>query len=134
MYGKRTEVYDTASDLTVADFDNNRMINLPHTAREDRLETFPCFSADGESVFYCVADTLSIPEDIENLLYHLVRVSFDANTGEMGTQVDTVWNAIEHNASACHPKASPDGRWMMFTVADYGTFPINHPKRLQGSL
>lgn len=126
MYGKRTEVYDTESDLTVADFDNNRMINLPHTARADRLETFPCFSADGESVFYCVADTLSIPEDIDKLLYHLVKVPFDVSTGEMGTQVDTVWNAVEHNASVCHPKASPDGRWVMFTVADYGTFPINH--------
>lgn len=126
MYGKRTEVYDTASDITVADFDNNKMINLPHTARADRLETFPCFSADGESVFYCVADTLSIPEDIDKLLYHLVRVPFDTATGEMGTQVDTIWNAVSHNASVCHPKASPDGRWVMFTVADYGTFPINH--------
>ncbi|MDO5442727.1 MAG: hypothetical protein Q4G10_03570 [Bacteroidia bacterium] len=126
MSGKRTEVYDTASDLTVADFDNNRMINQPHTARADRLETFPCFSADGESVFYCVADTLAIPEEIDNLLYHLVKVPFNTETGEMGTQVDTIWNAVEHNASVCHPKASPDGRWVMFTVADYGTFPINH--------
>ena len=48
MAGKRMEVYDTASDLTVADFDNNRMINLQHIAREDRFETFPCFSADGD--------------------------------------------------------------------------------------
>lgn len=126
MYGKRTEVYDTASDLTVADFDNNRMINLPHVARADRFETFPCFSADGNDVFYCVADTLPVPQDVDKLLYHLVKVPFDTNTGEMGTQVDTVWNANTHNASVCHPKASPDGRWMMFTVADYGTFPINH--------
>ncbi|MDO5442630.1 MAG: hypothetical protein Q4G10_03065 [Bacteroidia bacterium] len=126
MAQKRTEVYDTASDLTVADFDSNRMINLPHTARADKFETFPCFSADGESVFYCVADTLPVPQDVDKLRYHLVRVSFDSNTGEMGTQVDTVWNADIHNASACHPKASPDGKWVMFTVADYGTFPISH--------
>lgn len=126
MAGKRTEVYDTASDLTVADFDNNRMVNQAHVSRADRFETFPCFSADGEWVYYCVADTVAIPQDIENLRYHLVRVAFDSNTGEMGEQVDTIWNANVHNASACHPKASPDGRWLMFTVADYGTFPINH--------
>lgn len=126
MSRMRTEVYDTKSDLTVADFDNNRMINVPHTARADRFETFPCFSADGESVIYCVADTLPVPQDVDKLLYHLVQVPFDTDTGEMGTQVDTLWNADLHNASVCHPKASPDGRWLMFTVADYGTFPINH--------
>lgn len=125
MNGMRTEVYDTASDLTVADFDNNKMINQPHTSREDKLETFPCFSADGESVFYCSADTVALPQDIDKLLYSLVKVPFDANTGELGTQVDTVWNAREHNASVCHPKASPDGRWLMYTIADYGTFPID---------
>lgn len=126
MSKMRTEVYDTASDLTVADFDNNRMINVPHTARADMFETFPCFSADGESVIYCVADTLPVPQDVDKLLYHLVQVPFDTNTGEMGTQIDTLWNANLHNGSVCHPKASPDGRWVMFTVADYGTFPISH--------
>ncbi len=124
--GLRSEVYDTISDITVADFDTNTMINQPHTSRADRLETFPCFSADGESVFYCVADSLPIPEKLDSLLYSLVRVSFDTNSGKLGEQVDTIWNAKVHNASACHPKASPDGRWLMFSVADYGTFPIYH--------
>lgn len=126
LAGNRTEVYDTASDLTVADFDNNRMINVPHTARPDRLETFPCFSADGDYVFFCVADTVALPENIRQLRYHLVRVPFDSETGEMGEQVDTIWNARTNNGSVCHPKASPDGRWVMFSVSSYGTFPINH--------
>ncbi len=126
MSRMRTEVYDTASDLTIADFDNNRMINLPHTARADRFETFPCFTADGESVIYCVADTLPVPRDVDKLMYHLVQVPFDSSTGEMGTQVDTLWNANQRNSSVCYPKVSPDGRWVMFTTADYGTFPINH--------
>ena len=30
------------------------------------------------------------------------------------------------NGSVCFPKASPDGRFLLFTVADYGTFPIWH--------
>ena len=40
-----------------------------------------------------------------------------------------IWNwrsAAERGKSVCHPKASPDGRWLLFTLADYGTFPINH--------
>ena len=124
--GDRMEVYDTASDLTVADFDRNLMVNLPHVARADAFETFPCFSADGKSVYYCVADTVSVPRDVKDLRYDLVRADFDTADGRISEQVDTVWSGQLNNASACHPKASPDGRWLMFTVASYGTFPINH--------
>ncbi len=126
MPGKRMEVYDTASDLTVADFDSNRMINLPQFARVDKFETFPCFSADGNYVFFCIADTLPLPGQIEQLRYSLVRAPFDSGNGYIGEQTDTIWNGERHNASACHPKASPDGRWLMFTNASFGTFPINH--------
>ena len=126
MAGGRMEVYDSASDLTVADFDNNQMINLPHVARPDKFETFPCFSADGASVYWCVADSLRVPQDIEQVRYDLVRADFDVSNGHIGEQIDTVWSAQAHHGSACHPKASPDGRWLLFTVADYGTFPLFH--------
>ena len=124
----RMEVFDSASDLTVADFENNRMINVPHVARPDAWETFPCFSADGRSVYYCVSDTVALPQDIVNAKYDLLRADFDPDTGIIGEQVDTVWSGRAHNASVCHPKASPDGRWLMFTVSDYGTFPLFHPE------
>ena len=124
--GDRMEVYDTASDLTVADFDRNLMVNVPHTARADKFETFPCFSADGNYVYYCSADTVSLPENVKDLRYDLLRAGFDSENGRISEQADTVWSGILNNASACHPKASPDGRWLIFTVASYGTFPINH--------
>lgn len=123
---RRLEVYDTASDLTVADFDNNRMINTTSFARTDKFETFPCFSADGQSVFYCSADTVSLPQDIQNLKYSLLRTGFDKETGILGPETTVIWDAEERNGSVCHPKASPDGKWLLFTVADYGTFPIWH--------
>jgi Tol biopolymer transport system component len=128
MAGNRMEVYDTASDLTVADFDNNRMVNVPHVARGDKWETFPCFSADGSAVYYCVADSLEMPKEVAEVRYSLVRAPFDGADGRIGEQVDTVWSGPAHHASACHPKASPDGRWLLFTVSDYGTFPLFHPE------
>ena len=128
MAASRMEVYDSESDLTVADFVNNRMINVPHVARDDKFETFPCFSADGKSVYYCVADTVSLPSQVKDCLYDLVRADFDPETGLISEQVDTVWSARANNGSVCHPKVSPDGRWLMFTVADYGTFPLFHPE------
>lgn len=120
----RMEVFDSASDLVVADFDNNRFIAGDALASPGKLETFPCFSADGKSVFYCVADSLDLPRDIRKLRYSIVRAAFDDCTGLLGNNAVTVWES--DSSSACHPKASPDGKWLMFTVADYGTFPIWH--------
>ena len=126
-YGnRRMEVYDTASDLCVADFDGNKMTTFPEFARKDVFETFPVFSADGKYVYYCAAPAKNLPAEIENIGYSLVRIPFDAETGTLGNQVDTLWSFSERGLSVCHPKASPDGRWLLFTVADYGTFPINH--------
>ena len=126
-YGnRRMEVYDTASDLCVADFDENKMTTFPAFAREDVFETFPVFSADGKYVYYCAAPAKTLPAEIENIGYSLVRIPFDTETGALVNQVDTLWSASERGLSVCHPKASPDGRWLLFTVADYGTFPINH--------
>jgi len=124
--GRRMEVYDTASDLCVADFDENRMLTFPETSREDTFETFPVFSADGHHVYYCTAQARPLPTELAQVRYSLVRIPFDSVTGTLGGPADTLWSAAAHNASACHPKASPDGRWLLFTVADYGTFPINH--------
>ena len=124
--GLRMEVFDRNSDLCVADFDENRLYAFPETAREDVMETFPVFSADGKYVYYCAAPFLHLPADLDRMMYALVRVPFDAETGTLGALADTVWNAAQRGKSVCHPKASPDGRWLLFTLADYGTFPINH--------
>lgn len=123
---RRLEVYDTVSDLAVADFDGNRMILSPLTADSTVLETFPTFSADGKWIYYCSAPTVPLPDSVQQLRYSLCRIAFDANHGAWGDRVDTLWNARLEKGSVCHPKASPDGRYLLYTVADYGTFPIWH--------
>lgn len=123
---KRLEVYDTESDLALADFDQNRMILSPLTTRKDRLETFPSFSADGKWVYYCTAPAVALPDSINQLKYSLCRISFDADKGEWGNQIDTLWNASVENGSVCFPKASPDGKFLLYSISDYGTFPIWH--------
>ena len=124
--GQRMEVFDKESDLCVADFDANRMYTFPETARPDVFETFPVFSADGRYVYYCAAEVRPIPAELDQVRYSLVRIPFDARTGALGSPADTVWSAARQGGSVCHPKASPDGRWLLFTLANYGTFPINH--------
>ena len=122
----RLEVYDSKSDLAIADFDHNRMIISPLTSDSLSLETFPVFSSDGNYIYYCAAPAITLPDSIRHLKYSLCRIAFDADKGEWGNQVDTIWNAQQMNGSVCHPKVSPDGRYLLYTVADYGTFPIWH--------
>ncbi|MDL2213055.1 hypothetical protein LJC72_09380 [Bacteroides sp. OttesenSCG-928-D19] len=122
----RLEVYDTVSDLIVADLDQNRIITSPLTADSTALETFPTFSPDGKWIYYCSAPQTQLPDSIKQLHYSLCRIAFDAEQGSWGSRVDTIWNARLTGASVCHPKLSPDGRYLLYTVANYGTFPIWH--------
>ena len=122
---KRLEVYDTKSDVYVADLDNDRIVSSPLTNDSTQLETFPTFSPDGKYIYYCVANRDGLKsKNLKGLQYALVRIPFDEKTGQFGTQVDTLYK----ERSVCHPKVSPDGKHLLFTVADYGTFPIWHPE------
>ena len=124
LASKRLEVYDAASNVFVADMQEHRVISSPLLSDSLKFETFPTFSPDGKYIYYCTADTISLPRDIKNLQYSLVRIPFDETTGTIGTQVDTLFS----QRSVCHPRISPDGRYLLYTVADYGTFPIWHPE------
>ena len=124
LASKRLEVYDAASNVFVADMQEHRVISSPLLSDSLKFETFPTFSPDGKYIYYCAADTVNLPRDIKNLQYNLVRIPFDETTGAIGTQVDTLFS----QRSVCHPRISPDGRYLLYTVADYGTFPIWHPE------
>lgn len=122
---KRLEVYDSKSDVYVADLDNNTIISSPLTSDSTKLETFPTFSPNGRYIYYCVADKNGLKtKNLKGLKYALVRIPFEDRTGTFGSEVDTLYT----ERSVCHPKISPDGRYCLFTVADYGTFPIWHPE------
>ena len=130
---KRLEVFDASSNIHVADLQERRILSTPLLCDSLKFETFPTFSPDGKYIYYCAADTVSLPSNIRSLQYRLVRIPFDEATATFGTEVDTL---VQHIAvpqrhtklSVCHPRVSPDGRYLLYTVADYGTFPIWHPE------
>lgn len=126
---KRLEVFDKKSDVYVYDLKNDKVLRSPLLADSARLETFPTFSADGRSIYLCVANGPALPASIDSLQYSLCRISFDEKTGTIGNTLDTIICAREglHN-SVSHPRVSPDGERLLYTVSDYGTFPIWHPE------
>ena len=125
---KRLEVYDTKSDVYVADLDNNTITSSPLTSDTTQLETFPTFSPDGKYIYYCTADIKDLrSENLKGLEYALVRIPFEEKTGQIATDA-ALADTLYKERSVCLPKISPDGKYCLFTIADYGTFPIWHPE------
>jgi len=125
---KRLEVFDTMSDIFVTDLHTGKVYSSPLLSDTTRLETFPTISPDGKYLYYCTAPALTNPSEIRTLRYSLCRIAFNDATGAIGTKADTVVNARITGTSVCHPRISPDGKYLVYTVADYGTFPIWHPE------
>lgn len=123
---ERLEVYDSASDLVVLDFNKNQVSTRPLLSDTSAYETFPVFSACGKWIYYCSAPYKPLPDSIRSLRYSIHRIGFDPETNTLGEKPDTVWSAEMHNGSVSHLKTSPDGKYLLYTVAGYGTFPIWH--------
>ena len=62
----------------------------------------------------------------DKLKYHLCAIAFDAETRTFGDKVDTLFHAEKEDKSVSFPRVSPDGKYLMFTLADNATFPIWH--------
>jgi hypothetical protein len=120
----RTEVTDTLSDLIIYDVEKNLVTSPPAVSTEDHFETFPSWSPDGKYLYYCSAKTLPYTQ-YKSIRYDILRVPFDETTLEFGTP-DTVVNASVTGKSASFPRISPDGRYLMYCLTDFGNFTIWH--------
>jgi hypothetical protein len=121
----RIEVFDLASDVVVYDVEKHEIVTAPALCSKHAFETYPTFSPDGRTLFFCTADTSNMPHEYARVKYSLCSVAFDPVQRRFG-QVDTLYRASSLNASASFPRVSPDGRFLMFTLSACGCFPIWH--------
>lgn len=122
----RTEVYDKASDVVVYDVDKQEIVTTRLLFSPNRFETFPTFSPDGKSLYYCSAPAMPMPDSIIKLKYSLCRIAFDPEKRSFGTIADTLYQADIEQKSILFPRVSPDGKFLLCTTTNYGTFPIWH--------
>lgn len=123
---KRIEVFDLASDLQVYDTERSELISSPLVRSDTVWETFPAFSPDGRTLYYCAARAQEIPSGIPSIRYNLCSIPFDASCGTFGTHTDTLIHAEAAQQSISFPRPSYDGRWLMYTQSHYGQFSIWH--------
>ena len=122
----RIEVYDYKSDVVVYDVDNHRVSSSPMLMDTTRMETFPSFSPDGKTLYYCSTKRPDMPQGYKDVRYSICSMPFNPETFSFGDKVDTVYNAIRTGKDATFPRVSPDGRFLLFAETAYGCFAIWH--------
>lgn len=127
---EKVEVIDSNSDLILYDINNNEVRHIVND--KNSMETWPYWSPRGDYLYYASAyyDNTKQTEDAilanyQSFKYDILGLSFDTKTWEFGVP-DTVFNAVRINKSASFPRESPDGKYLMITLADYGNFHIWH--------
>jgi len=145
----KIEVLDAASDLVLYDVETNMI--TPILKSNKNMETFPSWSHDGNWLYYCSAQAVfdidePMPESFyenaapdfdaqrhhtiahyDKIRYNLMRLPFDCKTKQFGAP-EIVVDAVSQEKSVSFPRLSPDGRYVMFTLSDYGNFSIWHPE------
>ena len=129
----KIEVFDSESDLIAYDVNKNEVTNIENDPTE--MECFPFWAPDGKTLYYCSAhfeysDTVSdkgkeFVAHTEEAKYNLYKKSFNPETMQFGPR-ELVFAADSIDKSATLPRVSPDGRYLMFTMAKYGVFHIWH--------
>ncbi|MBQ8157565.1 MAG: PD40 domain-containing protein [Prevotella sp.] len=128
----KIEVFDKQSDLILYDPETNEVSTIEN--EENEFETFPCWSPDGQWLYYSSAhfewrDTVSHEAECirryKDIKYNVYRKAFDVQTRSFGPR-ELVFQADTMNLSATLPRISPDGRFLLLAVGEWGTFHIWH--------
>ena len=128
----KIEVQDLKSDLILYDIDNNEVSFIEHDTLE--WEVFPAWAPDGKTLYYNSAHyeiqnyagrEREIIDNYRNFHYNIYRKSFDPATKTFGP-AEMVLNVDSLGKSATLPRISPDGRYLLFGMAEYGCFHIWH--------
>lgn len=122
---KKIEVMDLESSLLIYDIQKNEVTPLNFPNQGSFMDTYPEWSPDGRKLWFCRAAQIRDTFDYRQIRYNLYKTDFDPETLSYGEPVLVV-DAASTGKSISFPRISPDGRFMVFTMQDYGCFPIWH--------
>jgi Tol biopolymer transport system component len=116
-------VYDVASDIVVYDIEKNQITTCPELSTGN-MENLPVWSHDGKYLYYISAPKYNEKVADTTIKYGLVRISYDPAKGAWG-KPDTLLSAGETGKSISFPELSPDDKYLVFTMSDYGYFTVH---------
>ncbi len=130
--GDCRDVFDYGAGLGVYDLRRNCVLTVPQIADPQYLQTFPAWSPDGKYLYFCRARSSwpaeakkrnILPTGFDRIRYDLCRIAYDDDHASWGT-VETLLAAQDAGRSISEPRVSPDGRWLLFCMHQYGSFPV----------
>ena len=130
--GEIHDVIDMDSIIVYYDVEGHETKRIASLSDKQRLETYPAWTPDGQYLYFCSApllwtDTATVPpRRYQEVKYDLMRISYDVETDRWGS-LETVLRAAETGQSILLPRISPDGRFLLFCMGQYGCFPIYQP-------
>ena len=126
----KIEVYDLASDLILYDVERDSVSVVSNDST--LLEIYPTWSPDGKFLYY--GKSVLLPEEMRDkdirttypkIQYNLYRRSFDIASHNFGDE-ELVYDAASADKSVTLPRISPDGRYLLFAIGQYGCFHSRH--------
>jgi len=120
--GECREVYDANANLGFYRVDSNSIVVPPPLATAEFLETWPGWGHDGQYLYFCRAPLIPI-ERYREIRFDLMRVHYDITNDQWGP-IEPLVSARDSRMSAAQPKASPDGRFLVFCLFERGNFPV----------
>lgn len=124
---KAIEVSDLGADLMIYDVENHRSFTDSLVYGDTYMETFPAWSPNGKDLYFTRAQGYQKGMPLDSIRYDLCRVSFDAAMEKLGAP-EIVFQASAQSKSVSFPCISPNGKYLMFVLSDYGNFSIWHPE------
>jgi hypothetical protein len=125
---KVLDVADIASDIIVYNIKTNTVITSPNVSTK-RRENMPLWSVDGKYLYFISAPEVKEGDD-ESMLhskYDLMRIAYDADLNVWG-EPEMVLSSAVTGLSISMPSVSPDGKYIVCSMSDYGYFTIFHKK------
>lgn len=128
----KIEVQDFGSDLILYDYEKNELQKVE--ADPNELEIFPCWSPDGETLYfgsahYQMAGKENLQKDMvehyQDIHYSLYKKRYNPQTKNFSSK-ELVFDAAAQHKSATLPRISPDGRYLLFGMGDFGCFHVWH--------
>ncbi|HIQ22662.1 MAG TPA: hypothetical protein EYH34_15665, partial [Planctomycetes bacterium] len=113
--------------------DTQSLHTAPQIADKAQLETHPYWSPDGKDLYFASArmlwshKTAFPPKRFAEVRYDMKRVSYDVDTNTWG-KVQTVLSSKDTGQSILTPRVSPDGRFVLFCMCNYGCFALYQPE------
>jgi hypothetical protein len=126
--GVNRDALDMVSDLILYNVESNTITACQSIADSNRFETYPTWSPDGRWLYFCSTQRFDSAEVFQNnfyktVKYDMMRIEFDPQTAAFG-KLETFLASSETGKSITFPRFSPDGRFLLFTMSEYGSFPL----------